>query len=209
MDQFGISMSSNFDISVFSRKKELFYCTLEFSKKLDESLFIKFLVLMSKYYSDFHVYSESIDDKLGWKDFVIGNKFEFNKDNGCSLRISPIVYVQNNDEVLFIAVNNGIVVTFSWDSKKDCFNLLLDYYADVVTDKVYFFKEGRYCEKDQSIAAKKNRKILADWLKGVERLLDGEIVEYITDNHLTKDSVYKYGIVENARHITDYMGFKT
>lgn len=205
MDQFGTRMDKKFNINAYTRKKELFYCTLEFSRTLDESLISRFLALMSEYYSNYYVSTDYQGHKVAWESFLINFTFEFDKGKGYYLHISPIVYIQRKDEMLFTSANDGIVLSFSWDSKKECFNLLLDFYADVVTDKIYFFENGKYYEEDQSIAASKNRRILTNFLKAVEVFLEGEIVECITDNYLTKDSVYKYGVTEDARHITDRM----
>jgi hypothetical protein len=207
MDQNGIDMSCDFYINVYNRKKELFYCTFKFSKILEESLMIKFLILLAKYYPDYYICSDTDEDKAKWKDFVINTNFKFEKNKGEFFYISPPVHVQKNSDTTSVYIKDGFTFSFSWDRKKECYNLLFDLYIDLFTNKIYLMKEGKYLEEDQSIAAAKNRKALSNCLEAIEKFFEGEIIEYITDYHLTPNSVYKYGIKEDASHKTDHIDF--
>lgn len=207
MAQNGIDMDSNSNINLYSRKKELFYCLFEFNKTLDEALIIRFLILLDKLFPEYELYVDFKEVLSGWRDLILKNRFKFDKSRLMTFYIAPPFYIQESEVVKIYHIKDGVTFSFAWDKTKECYNLIFNLYADVVTDKVYFLQRGKYIEKNQSVAAKKNRKLLSDCLKETEKFLSGEIIEYFIGYHLAKDSGYKYGIKENARHITDHMDF--
>jgi hypothetical protein len=211
-DQLGIEMNSNFNINVYSRKKELFYCLFEFTRNLDEALVIKFLILMDMFYPSYQLWlcsSSSTDNTpVDWKGLVLYSSLIFNKNRSITFYLTPPFYLQRGSEIEIHRIKEGISVDFSWNNKKDCYVCIFNLFADLVTNTIYLVNDEGYYGEDQSLAAPKNRMVLSRCLKATEDLLGGEIVEYITDNHLTPDSVYKYGIKEDARHITEHMDIR-
>jgi len=209
MDQYGTDMELDRSINAYSRKKELFYCTIKFKKNFDEVLLIKSMILLNKFYPGYEIYDDSDINEvlLNWQELVLKRTFTFDKEGLKTFYVAAPFYIQNDNEVMICKVRDGITFSIGWDDKGNCFDFIFNLYADVITNKVYFYESGKYIEKDQSKAAKKNREILCDFLKALEDFLEGEIIESISDNYLAPDSVYKYGIKENARHITDHMNF--
>ena len=210
MDQLGINiMKDNFDYNNYSRKKELFYCTVAFSKKIREPLILRFLILLGKYYPNYLICKDPCEQQLDWKDFVEKKSLKIEKGRDLTFEISPPLYIQAGEgELKCPSINNGFEFVFNEGVHQKKNFLLFNLYADLFTDKVYVFKEGRYIEENQSIAASKNRKLLSSFLKAMESFLDGEIIEFITDNHLTSESIFKYGIKEDAEHITEHMNLR-
>ncbi len=70
---------------------------------------------------------------------------------------------------------------------------------DLFSNIVYVYDEdGTEISENQSFAAAKNRQFLTRLLMGIEKLFNGEIIEYTAESHYTKGSDFKYGIKETA-----------
>lgn len=192
-------MSLELKLDVYTRKKELFYCTIKFSKALDESLLLKVFILLDKFYPKYLLSGDSDEEGKDWKEYLI--KSNFTDIIWETFYISPPFFLQKGNDTKLALIRDGISFSFFKGNTGEQNSLLINLYADLVTDKVLMVNETGYYEEDQSLAAPKNRVVLANCLKNIENFLEGDIVEYITDYHLTPDSIYKYGIKEIARHI--------
>lgn len=205
MDQPGIKKTDSDEIDVYSRKKELFYCTFCFQQRIDEAFILRLLILLEKYYPGYALYSNYNKSQKEWKEFALDKSFKRGIKEVQAFYVSAPFYYQKNNELNVALIKESFKFSFRKDSKNNDNLLLFDLYADLVTDTVYLTSTDGYYAEDQSLAAAKNRERLSTCLKSIEDFLEGKIIEYVTDYHLTPDSVYMYGIKENARHITDHM----
>jgi hypothetical protein len=203
MVQSGINQSMR-NPALYCRKKELFYCTFRFNKALDEMLLLKLLILVDKYYPAYSIGTQYESPKMVWNDFAVNTSFKAAEWMNKSLCFKAPFYLQNEDELEIIDLNDGFRFAFHNDLNGQNY-LLFNLYADIFTDILYIPTETGYFEEDQKMAASKNRRVLSDCLKSIEALLNADIIEFFTDYYLTPGSIYKYGIKEDAIRTNDFI----
>ncbi len=191
MDQNGIRQVVN----QFTRKKELFYTSYSLNSFFTISDLYRLLILIDKHYDYF--LKDSFDVISDWHNI---EHFEFNDKQDYELLICPSLFYHEGIELKKDPINDAFSISINPDSNYLIFNI----YADLYTDIRYGLDEkNQYYKIIQSHAAELNRKKLSNFLKELEVVLDGKISEYNTDNHLTKESIFKYGFRDNAALIED------
>ncbi len=188
---------------LYHRKKELFYCTFEFNNPIDNVLLLKFLILIDRYYPDFRISEQYDASKLIWNDFALDIDFKDEDKFEQYYYFNAPFYIQKGNNINISYIDDGFKFYFVKNKNNELNELHFDLYADVFTNIVYLPTKKGFNGVAQETAASKNRKILSECLKAIEFFLAGEISEYITDYHLTPESIYKYGIKENAVRLND------
>lgn len=192
------------DLLLFALKKELFYCTVAFDRNVDTALLCKIFILIDKYYGGYEIDEEFGGKKNKWHDFVLKDniKLENLKFNRLKFYFDLPFYFQKGNQIRkeVIAEGCSIAIYSIENNHTTKHELLFNLYADLFTDIVYVLTppDWKYVERNQKLAARKNRETLTDFLKSLESLLDGNITESLSDYHLNPNSVFKYGIKEDA-----------
>jgi hypothetical protein len=166
----------------------------------------KLFLLIDKYYPEYKVRTGYNGDVCSWKNFVYDKKSALKSDfselvneQKVCLYFDLPFFVQNDNEIDLIFIENGIKIIIFNDGAPDRQKLFLfDLYADLFADFVYIYDSGKQFVEDQSDAAPKNRAILRSFLMSVEQLFNGEVLEYYASYSLTPNSAEKYGIKEDA-----------
>lgn len=192
------------DLLLFALKKELFYCIIEFDRDIDVNLLVEIFILIHKYYGGYKIGEEFGAEKEKWHDFILTGKIKnvnLKLDNFTFYFDFPLFF-QKGSQIRKEVIADGCKIAISCKNDSDTkkHTLLFDLYADLFTDIVYALMppDWKYVERNQKMAAQKNRKTLTDFLKSLELLLSGNITESLSDNHLNPNSVFKYGIKEDA-----------
>lgn len=186
----------------FGRKKELFYCMIEFDKEINVTTLLEVLILFDKYYGGYKVDTEFGEEKETWHDFVIAGKINNAIKEDTTFYFDLPFYLQNGNHVTKKIVKEGckISIFLGKEENSEKNSLLFDLYADLFTDIVYVLTPSnpKYAEWHQKKAARRNRKVLSAFLKALESMLEGNIIEYSSVYHLNPNSIFKYGIKEDA-----------
>lgn len=191
MDQNGTSLIFN----QFTRKKELFYTIFSLDSFFQIADLYRLLILIDKHYN--YLIRDSFNVICDWHNI---EHFDFNNRKEYKLLISPSLYFTDGNDVRNGCISDAFRIVIIPNSNFLSFNL----YADLYTNIRYGLDQNRnYYKIDQSQAAIKNRENLTDFLKELEMVLDGQTQEYITDNYLTQESIFKYGLTEIASLIED------
>jgi hypothetical protein len=197
MAQIGLGLN-NFDR--YSRQQPIFEVLFETEKKISELLICKILVLVNKYFSDFKFFTDINDKDFDgdWKDFLLsGNPF-FDEDKSALLSITTSFHIMSGTEIISIELKKGLSIFYSGRYKP---TVIVDVHADLYTDIDYVpkYEEGKgwsYEKRDNSMAAKQNREILRNFLMSLEKLIDGEVIEY--HGNFDKKYLTPYGFTEDV-----------
>jgi len=191
MDQNGIRLI----FRQFTRKKELFYTSYSLNSFFQIGDLYRLLILIDKYYN--YLLKDGFNKLCDWHNI---EHFDFKNNNVYKLYISPRLYFTDDNELRIGIISDAFCITIIPNSNYFSFDL----YTDLYTNINYRLDENNsYYKINQSQAAKKNREILSSFLFELEKVLDGYITEYSTTYYLTKESIFKYGLTENATLIDD------
>lgn len=191
MDQNGIGQVVN----QFTRKKELFYTSYSLNSYFTISDLYRLLILIDKHYD--YLLKDRFDVISDWHNI---EHFGFNDKKDYELLICPSLFYQESIDVKKGFISDAFSISIIPNNNYLIFNL----YADLYTNIRYGLDEkNQYYKIVQSQAAELNREKLTNFLKELEVVLDGKISEYNTDNHLTKESIFKYGFRDSAALIED------
>lgn len=202
------------------KKDYIFWFFFECKKDINYRYITKVLFIFNKYFGEFKVIYESTItndsdlflDFIDWKELFLNNyklcpdenlknsNYEWDVDLNCKVTLFTKNFFTNKNELKLIEK-----VKITWGKSLGCKNsfFMLSFYTDVFTDKNYDEEWNIEKQKwdirvlDESEAARKNRKILHDFIKEVEEKLDIENIE-VESEVLDEKYIYKYGIKENA-----------
>jgi hypothetical protein len=191
------------DFLQVGRKKELFYITLEFDREINDIMLLETLMLTDKYYSGYKITTKFGEEKEIWHDAVFAGKISNMLKEKCDIRFHfdmPYFFQKGNHVTKKFVTDSCSISLINHSDSDEKNSLLFHLYADLFTDIVYVptppdWKDTEWYQKK---AAQKNRKILSDFLKALESMLEGSIVESLSDYHLNPNSIFKYGIKEDA-----------
>lgn len=122
----------------------------------------------------------------------------FNENKFALLSITTCFFISRGTYIVPIELNQGLEVYYG---ATDGSIVGVDVFADLYTDIDYIpkYEEGEgwtYEKRDNSKASKKNREVLRNFLMALEKLIDGEVIEY----HGNFDNKYltPYGFSEDV-----------
>ena len=199
----------SFNINRYNRQQEVFNILFESKKPWESSLIYRILVLLSKHYGDDYIVSgdtpEDEEFKLLWKDYIIEDYDLFDKrDNKFfNLGIDAPFYVLKEEEIVKIKIERGLVLYGGLGDKGIEFGV--DVYADVFTD-IYNIWEtedaGEKYKSDYLKVQRLNREIFKNFLIDLERILEGDVVEY-SSHYFNDKYLYKYGFKDEIEEYVE------
>ncbi|QYS89469.1 hypothetical protein [Flavobacterium davisii] len=195
------NMICAFDIEIFSNMYFL-------ENNLQQSDFVKILILLNKYYPSYTYNKGSLNANknchqgMKWEEIVLNNySLEGNTYIDLYFNIPIFIQTENQIEILY-TTENGVGITLEKDERFG-FVFILNIYPNVFLNKNYYsvfdldkHKWNEVCI-DQTLAAIENRKILTGFLKELEALLKVEISHY-ESLKFDKDYINKYGFNDNV-----------
>jgi hypothetical protein len=167
---------------------------------------LKIFVLINKYYPSYNFLSDDFaDEHKKWEDYILSN-FEYRPNNINNINLGVSVFVQKSDNrvIEIISEDDGLELIYGTD---DGIPILgIQFYHYVYFDENYVYLDDTdniLCKNkmvvvNQSIAAKKNRNILKQFLKEMEILIGADIYHFEGGKRFSDNHVYKYGIKEDA-----------
>ncbi|WP_445711795.1 hypothetical protein [Flavobacterium sp.] len=195
------NMINRFDVEIFSN---IYYL----KNGLQRIELIKTLILINKFYPSYTYKSGNLDikkdynDQIKWEDIIL-NDIPFDRYPYLDLYFNIPIFIQVENQINLInSIENGIGITLEEDER---FGLvfIINIYPNVYTNVNYYSKYDKITGKWYSVelnqikAARKNREILANFLKELEGILKVEINNY-ESIPLNNDFIYKYGFKDNV-----------
>lgn len=175
-------------------KKAVFSVSFDIDEAISEKMLLKIFILMSKHFPGYIFYRDDfIDKEMKWEEYLLKH-FTYRPQEFNNIAFDFNVYLQDcKDVFLMKTVQSGIEIVYGTDEGKPV--LIFDFYPYVYFTKNTLIPEEIY---DQSIASQKNRLILRGFLMDLEELLGTNISFFEGGYRISKESLYKYGIREDA-----------
>lgn len=188
----------------FMYKNHMLDFILPVTKEIFKFQEINILVLFNKYFPSYVLRQYDLECK--WEDYILENeKIKF--DWGINHVYFNVPFYYNIGDSFYVTniSENGASITFDLDHDDQQVCILV-FRPNVFTNKNFIDKydEGKGWSKiwvDQTISATLNRKILSDFLKELEIILDTEIIE-ISSGYIDQKYLYRYGVKDAA--VLDY-----
>lgn len=187
---------------------ELFSVVFYLDKVLGQRQVVNILVLLNKFYPSYTCLMNSpecegeSEEDVKWEDVVTGGN-SFTVESYLDFQFNIPVFVQKGTEVEFVyTTEGGMKLTLEKD-ERFTFVLILDINSNTFVDKNFFSSlnedqtRWKRIETEQSLAASKNRRTLASFLKELENLLGSEISSFDSSKFIA-EHIYKYGFKDDA-----------
>lgn len=198
-----ISMD-DFQSMIYQSRDGVFSAWFELREDVKELDLIKVFIMINKYYPKYCFKSDDII--LGgkrWEDYVL-SCFRYRPSLFNNIFLNVGVYVQNEKgELLMVEPEgDGIEIIYGSDDGSPVFGVQFYPYVFFDQNKIYYREDNssgvKFKVVDQSTAARKNRAILANFLKELEELLNADISFFQAGKKYSSEYVYKYGFKDNV-----------
>ncbi len=184
----------------FISKHETFAIEVDFLAGEDNNFsVVKVLALVSKYYGSYglklsepsSVTGKEISEFLRWENLLLYEMRNIYESERFLAYLELPFFVEFEKDIKNVTLREH--VTYSKDRK----GFSLTFYPKVFTDEIYVWEKEDKIYISQAKAAKINRQLLREFLKELEKVVEGKITNYWSVN-IDSKYLYEYGIKEEA-----------
>ena len=198
-----VFINQNIIIEMIVKKNdEVFYCYIQGKATYNSSLIIKILIALNKYYGDYSIYDTYALEVGGnmntsWQDFILDD-YQLVSKNQMGIEVNIPFSTQIEKEIVKKEiVTNGLSLFYGAAPDTEAVYIGINIYVSGFTNLNYEWIDGQCYDRDESKAASINRKVLRGLLKTIEKIIQGNIIEYSSE-YIDETHLYKYGIKEDA-----------
>ena len=186
------------------QEEVMFNIFVQFDLEITDCLVTRIFVLINKYYSSFLVLEadwNKINSEIPWEEFVLNDYILTSPhDFIIELKIPSFVQYADAGEV-FVEYFDSMTIYYGLEESTNRNSIGVDFYGNVYTNTRYDWDSVNKVNIpiNQEASAEKNREIMASFVQALEKLLSGEITEFLSPHYLEEDHIYKYGIKHYAK----------